>query len=82
MTVRSDLYIALVNAGIGEDEAARLANADKPDLEGALVATLGKLAQVLRALDGLEDQAAKSLGVERTQRFAPLLGKKGDDDAR
>jgi hypothetical protein len=62
----------LVNAGIGEDEAARLANADKPDLEGALVATLGKLAQVLRALDALEDQAAKSLGVERTKRFAPL----------
>lgn len=72
MTVRSDLYIALVNAGIGEHEAARLANADKPDLEGALVATLGKLAQVQRALDGLEDQAAKALGVERTTRFAPL----------
>ena len=42
MTVPSDLYIALVNAGIGEDEAAKLAAAERPHLEGALVATLCK----------------------------------------
>jgi hypothetical protein len=67
----SELYIALVNAGLPTDEAAKLAASNHVDLEGALVATLRKLTEVQRALDKLEDGIAESMGKTRTKRFAP-----------
>ena len=69
--VRADLYIALVNCGVDEDAAAMLADADRPDLEGALIAVARKLCEIQRALDKLEDGAASNMGEERTKRFCP-----------
>jgi hypothetical protein len=72
MTVRSDLYIALINIGISEEEASRLA-AVKPDLEGAIVAVARKFREVQRALDHLEDGIAEDMGEKRINRFGPPI---------
>jgi hypothetical protein len=71
MAVRSDLYAALFEIGIEPDEAARIAAAERADLEAAIIAVAHRLGEVLRALDKLENDAAKSLGMTRTKRFAP-----------
>jgi hypothetical protein len=77
MTVRSDLYVALFDIGIDSAEAASLADADKPDLEGALVALARKFREIQRALDNLEYGIAKNMGEVRSQRFGPPLSAKG-----
>jgi hypothetical protein len=58
MNEPTNLYAALVAIGIAPDDATRIANADRPDLEAAIVAAARKLRQVQRALDALEDGIA------------------------
>lgn len=70
MAVRSDLYIALLNIGISEDEATKLAAPDA-DLEGAIIAVARKFREIQRALDRLEDGIAQDMGETRKTRFGP-----------
>jgi hypothetical protein len=58
MTEPTNLYAALVAIGIAPDDATRIANAGRPDLEAALVTAARKFRQVQRALDALEDGIA------------------------
>jgi hypothetical protein len=51
-------YAALVAIGIAPDDARRIADADLPDLETAIVAVARKFHQVQRALDALENGIA------------------------
>jgi hypothetical protein len=55
MTEPTNLYAALVAIGIAPDDATRIADADRPDLEAAIVSAARKFSQVQRALDALED---------------------------
>jgi hypothetical protein len=58
MTEPTDIYAALVEIGIVPDDATRIANVDRPDLEAAIIAVARKFHQVQRALDALEDGIA------------------------
>jgi hypothetical protein len=58
MTQPTNLYAALVAIGIAPDDATRIANARRPDLEAVIVAVAHKFRQVQRALDALEDGIA------------------------
>jgi len=60
--VRSELYIALLNAGVPEDEAGKLAASDTPlDVEATLIAVLNTLGKVWKRHRQLENQARNYL---------------------
>jgi hypothetical protein len=80
--VKTNLYIALVNAGVPEGQAAKLAAADaKLNIESALIAALEPFAKMRKLQQTLEDgcremMAKDNKGMMDDDRDRPIMKSK------